>query len=286
MAKKETQKCSEGNTGLLSKKSRLQCFTSFAELEPSFDKSKMRYLAYGKETCPSTGKQHWQGFVYWKNGHSIKSTSKWFNNAHVEHCRGSLEDNEKYCSKEGQYKTFGEKPQQGTRTDLIELKTQIWNGEKTVEDIRNEEPMTYHLYGRTLEKIEDDKLRKQFRNWMTEGVWFWGKTGVGKSHRAFENFDPDTHYVWTAEDKNWWDGYIGQPIVILNDFRGQLAYDTILNLVDKWPFNVPRRGRVPYPFLAKKVIVTSPLPPDEVFNKRCEKDSIEQLLRRFTVISL
>ena len=34
-----------------------------------------------------------------------------------------------------------------------------------------------------------------------EGLWLWGDTGAGKSHEAFVDYDPDTHYEVNADDK-------------------------------------------------------------------------------------
>ena len=48
---------------------------------------------------------------------------------------------------------------------------------------------------------------------------------------------------------------------------------------------LPRRGK-PAPFLAKHVVVTSSQTPAQIYNKRAEEDSLEQLLRRVTVIDL
>lgn len=287
---KSEQKYSEGNTVLLSKKkdfkSRLQCFTCFKEEEPTFDIAKMQYLAYGKEIAPTTGKHHWQGFVYWHHPKTISASAKILKNAHVEHCRGSIDANEKYCSKENEYTTHGEKPTQGKRTDLDTIKNKLINGEITINEILLNEPMTYHLYGRTLEKIVDADTENKIRTWMTKGIWYYGKTGCGKSHKANENYSRDTHYIWNSEDKNWWDNYKGQETVILDDFRGELKYGTLLKLVDRYDFSVPRRGRAPYPFLAKTLIVTSPLKPDEVYYNMNIKDCINQLLRRFEVIKI
>ena len=62
-------------------------------------------------------------------------------------------------------------------------------------------PEAYHQYGpRTLTKVEDIALRSKFRTEMTTCEWLSGPTGVGKSHRAFQGFTPDTHYVWKLND--------------------------------------------------------------------------------------
>ena len=120
---------------------------------------------------------------------------------------------------------------------------------------------------------------------MTEAVWIYGATGVGKSHHAFEGYDPATHYIW-SHDKGWWDGYNGHPIVIMNDYRGEIAYNNLLKLIDRWPEKVSRRGREPTQFLAKKVIITSSLSPSDVYKNRMEEDKLEQLLRRCEVIHM
>jgi len=203
---------------------------------------------------------------------------------HLEVMKGSLEANLLYCSKDGDYKEFGTKPKQGERKDLDEIKNEILAGKK-VDEIVLENPMLYHQYGRTLNKIEDIALRKKKREWMTEGIWYHGETGSGKSHLAFENYDNSSHYVY-PNDNGWWDGYVGQDIVILNDFRGEIRYNELLQMIDKWPFWVKRRGREPVPFLAKKVIITSSLKPQYVYRHREEEDKLEQLIRRIEIIEI
>ena len=147
-----------------------------------------------------------------------------------------------------------------------------------------ESPVLFHQYGRTLTRIEDIAMRRKFRTWMTECTWYYGPTGTGKSERAHAGFNPDTHYVW-KDDHGWQDGYTGQETIIMNDFRGEIKYNTFLQLVDKYPITVSRRGREPFPFLARHVIVTSSLSPEQVFHRRAAEDLLDQLLRRVKVIN-
>ena len=121
---------------------------------------------------------------------------------------------------------------------------------------------------------------------LTQGIWLFGSTGTGKSHNAFMDYDPATCYVW-KDDKGWQDGYCGQETVIINDFRGRnMPYEKLLDLVDKYPTTVNRRGREPMPFTAKTVIITSSLTPNQIYNRRDSEDSLDQLLDRFTVVEL
>lgn len=216
----------------------------------------------------------------WGSDGAPGEAPKVYGPCHIEPMGGSIEQNDKYCSKAGELIEHGKKPDQGSRGDLKNVIDSIGRGEKTSDDLCISDPVFYHMYGRTLCKAEDILLRKKYRTWMTEGIWYYGETGTGKSHRAFKDFDPETMYVKPLED-DWWDGYTGQGTVILNDFRGQLKYSELLTLIDKWPHSVKRRNREPAPFLAKIVIITSSLAPELCYkNVNAEKDSIKQLRRR------
>lgn len=245
------------------------------------DTLKCRYIICGKEVGEKKGTPHLQGYIYFDNARTFSAMKKVHSRCAWDDARGSTEDNEKYCSKEGDWFERGENPKQGRRVDLEGRKKQIMDGMR-VEDIMMEDPMCYHQYGRTMDKIEDVRMRKMFRTEMTEGLWLYGKTGTGKSHRCFHDFDPDKTYVWPNDGK-WWDGYRQQDIVVFNDFRGEIPYNFLLQLIDKWPMTVPRRNREPMPFVSKKIIITSSLPPDKVFKNREVEDHLEQLLRRIKV---
>lgn len=238
----------------------------------------VEYGIFGYEVGDLCGTPHLQGYVYFKNARGIKGVVKALKGAHVEGAKGDSLSNQKYSSKSGKFEEFGKLPEQGKRNDLIEIRNRILAGER-VDNLAMENPMRYHMYGRTMNYIEDIVLRKKSRKWETKGWWLYGPTYTGKSERAFADFDPDTHYN-LMDDHGWWDGYTGQETVIINDFRGEIPYNKLLQMLDKYPFNVNRRGRPPAPFLAKLVIFTSSLSMEQVYHHRDEEDSIQQLLRR------
>lgn len=253
------------------------------------------YVLYAYEVGDS-GTPHLQGYLYSKEKISRKALSKKLPKAHLELANGTLEENKKYIigpyEKDGKIKpynpnhfTVGNEPKQGKRGDLDDIKQSIIEGSTTVDQICIENPMIYHQYARTLTKIEDLAMRKKFRTETTECIWYYGATGVGKSHKAYENFHPDTHYNW-KDDGGWQDGYTQQETVIINEFRGEIKYKDLLLLCDKWPYEVRRRSREPMPFISKKIIITSALPPSEIYHNLSEKDSLEQLTRRIKIIKL
>lgn len=269
----------------MSTRSRAWCFTlnNYTDVdEKALNEIECQYIIYGKEIAPTTNTPHLQGYIYFKNAITFNSIKKKLpNKCHIEKAKGSPQENVKYCSKEGNTIFKGQQPIQGERKDLNELRDDILKG-KSVDDIAVEDPEVYHQYGRTLEKLEDIAQRSKFRTEMTTCEWITGPTGSGKSHKAFTNFSPDTHYVLNTEDKGWWDGYKGQDNVIINDFKGEIRYGQLLQLIDKWPYSVPRRNRQPAPFVSKHVIITSIMRPEEVYHKLHERDGIDQLLRRIT----
>ena len=294
------QKWSEGNTKPLTKNQRRRkwVFTSFLDDPPIPDEKKVRYLLYAPEECPTTGKKHWQGYAYFKNEVSIKTAQKSLK-CPKQHFEPAIADSIK-CQqsyivgpyeKDGKVKPynpdfveFGDPPNQGKRTDLNQVKDNILSGDTTAEDIMVENPMMYHQYGRTIDKLEDLRMSKVYRTEMTTCDWYCGPTGIGKSHWAFKDFHPDSHYV-LPNDNGWWDNYKQQETVIINDFRGHIPYNELLQLIDKWPHQVKRRGRPPLPFTSKRVVITSSLCPEEVYSNRLKEDKIEQLLRRTKVIN-
>lgn len=141
---------------------------------------------------------------------------------HLEIRRGSSRQAADYCRKDGEVFEVGEISAQGNRTDLTELKESIESGNLDVIETHFE---LYCRYKNGIDALLDKQYLKKKRTTMTVGYWFYGPTGTGKSHRAFEMAGEDV-YVWT-DDNGWWDGYRGQKTVIINDFRGSIKYNEL-----------------------------------------------------------
>lgn len=249
------------------------------------EEGRVKYICWGEEIAPTTGTPHLQGYVEFPRDRQIKTISKLPGCSRMSLFAraGTQSQAIAYTKKEGPWVEFGTKKAQGARTDLKEVMERLKTGDITMDEIVLDYPELYAQYGRTFEKAVDILNRKKKRSGeMPTCLWYWGATGTGKSHAAFTEAGDDA-FVW--EDANgWWDGYTGQKTVVLNEFRGQLPYRTLLSLADKWDTKVPLRGREPTPFLAERIIVTSSLHPKDCYFHVAEKDSIEQLLRRFTVV--
>ena len=122
--------------------SRNWCFTDFELLDWSKiygAEDVIRYICWGEETCPKTKKKHYQGWIQINNKKRLGGVKKLCQSKkiHLEACRGTEGDNEKYCQKDNLYHKKGEYTTQGKRTDLDGLKKIIDDG-GTLGDIANE----------------------------------------------------------------------------------------------------------------------------------------------------
>lgn len=295
----------------MSRGAREWCFTINNWTDKDYEgvvalKDEARYLIFGKE-IGEKGTPHIQGYVYFENAKSLKRMKKYLPRANLsERYEDSSPQNcSNYCKKGEQtkeewnqfkekgvnwgknadFEEYGQIKQQGKRVDLDEVKNDILNG-KDIDDICIEEPIIYHQYGRTLEKIQDIVLRRQTRTELTRGIWVYGASGNGKSELAYKNYSHKNAYIWKKE-KEWQDGYRQQPLVIIDEFRGQLPFWRLLELCDKWTNCwVERRGKEAMPFTSSLVVITSALRPEEIYKNLDASDKWTQFNRRYMVLDI
>lgn len=186
---------------------------------------------------------------------------------------------------------------QGKNPGHDDMIKEIMEGTTNVDEILlgDQGCQIYTQYGRAICAAQDLRNQKVFRTEPTVGWWYYGDTGKGKSHYAFKDYSPATHFVVNgASLKNggFWCGYKGQETVILNEFRGDLPFGELMDLVDKWPKTVNVKCSQPVPFLAKKFIITTPVSPELTYKRlkiTCQNNNdgkFDQLYRRFNVVSL
>lgn len=116
------------------------------------------------------------------------------------------------------------------------------------------------------------------------GIWYWGASGAGKSHHAFKDYSPETHYIHNSRTI-WWDNYKQQDTVIIDNFSGEILFNDLLELFDDFPYSVPRRNKSNIQFTSKKVIIASLHHPSKVY-PYVGAGGIEMLARYFDIIEL
>lgn len=108
---------------------------------------------------------------------------------------------------------------------------------------------------------------------------FWGPTGTGKTHRAWQEASGDA-YIKMSSNK-WWDGYMGQTRVIIDEFDGQIGITHLLRWLDKYPCSVEVKGGT-LPLAATHFWITSNKPLEQWFPD-ASGAQVEALRRRVAV---
>lgn len=241
---------------------RAVCFTinnyvdaDIERLRSLCDTTNARYIIFGKEKAPSTGTLHLQGYASFRGQHPFETIKGYVGaNAHIERAKGSALDNRTYCSKDGNFEEFGTIPQQGSRSDLSAICQQIRAG-KRIHQLGPDFDRELVRYHRGLQVLQDIVADANPRTFKTEVFVYVGQPGVGKSLLASEQAS-NLGSCYYKPNGAWWDGYIGQPSVILDDFYGSLAYHELLQVCDRYPCKVPVKGGF-REFISRHIYITS-----------------------------
>lgn len=243
------------------------------------DDESVLYIVYGRETG-SEGTRHLQGYLRAKNPRSFT----WFKGiigerAHIEPSKGSPAQNRKYCTKDGDFEEYGQiPPGQGTRTDLQSAIDDL-RSSGSVKLLADKHPLVYLRYGRNIHAWATLVEAIPKRQWKTLVYVYVGPPGTGKSKRASEEAQAigDVYY---KPNGDWWDGYSGQPCVILDDFYGNLKYNELLNVCDRYPCKVPIKGAF-VEFVSTHIYITSNKYVSQWYNRE-KIPSVQALFRRLT----
>lgn len=256
------------------------------------------YCCWQLETAPTTGNLHCQGYIYFKSNRRLGSVKQWLgdfrtiggNNfqlqPHIERARGTAQQNRDYCSKNdtavaGTFREIGDMPRQGNRSDLGELANAIAEG-TDLSDIAALYPTEYIKYSRGIQALKTALSTKPRSSAVAPTVYWWfGSTGTGKSRRAFESY-PDA-YIKMPTNK-WWDGYVNQTVVILDDYRPTMCpFHELLRLLDRYPMKVEFKGGSTE-LQATTFVITTCERPELLWQGKTD-EMIDQLLRRLTEIT-
>lgn len=260
--------------------------TFFSKPDIEF-KEPIRYIIAGEEKCPSTGRIHWQSYIELTKRFRLKALKALIGDstAHIEAAKGNSQQNIDYCSKEGNVILCEGVPAQkvqGQRNDIIALRDHFKVSKKRTHDALDDDDLlpVVARYPKLCNMLE---LHYSVpRSEMTELFIYWGCTGSGKSHTAYEEAK-QFGAVYFKPSGQWWDGYEGQPSVIFEDFRGETGLAPLLRIVDKYPLRVPVKGGFKE-FVSSRLYITSNVDIDDWFNveQRGYEPSMSALRRRVT----
>ena len=223
--------------------SRNWLFTSY-KTEENFDFSEnesVRYAIWQKEKCPTTNREHWQGYIEFNNGYRMAYVKNILRDgaAHLEQRRGTREQARDYCSKEESrlegpfiYGEF-EKGGQGQRNDLraqAEIIKDIHreNPKTSLQVIAERHPEFILKYARGVQTLLQN-LPQATRTEETKCILIVGPPGTGKSTWVRNNY-PGSFWKQSGTHQ-WWDGYKGEETVVLDEFKGWIPATTFTQIV-------------------------------------------------------
>lgn len=235
----------------------------------------IKYLVYQLERGEQ-GTPHLQGYL---QTYSRTSRRKLLNflpqGTHLEPRRGTHQQAKEYCTKtesrvSGPWEYGIETTKRGQRTDLEQIKLSIQEGadETSIAEEYFTQWCTHHKAFKRYRTLLQPKRSTETNLWI-----FTGNTGTGKSQAA-HNIDNNAY--WKPEGK-WWDFYNNERTVILDDFSGDISYEYLLRLTDRYPLYVEHKGGFSQ-FTSTTIIITSNTTYTEWYPNR----NYTPLIRRIT----
>lgn len=225
----------------------------------------IRALAYGKEICPSTGKEHHQGFIQMYKQCRWSSIQKMFNNrsCHFEVMKGSIEQNELYCSKEGKYTKIGNFVSRGYRSDLHNIKDDLKNGARLYDIMENYtgDFVRYHAGIEKMKSLIDNEQSKIYRD--VNVTVLVGPAGSGKTSYVSKKHGYKNVFTLNFEDpKFMFNGYDNEDVLLIDDFNGEIDYNQLLRILQGHPLPLNVKNGIRYAFFTK-IYITSNVKPVE-----------------------
>jgi len=236
-------------------------------------------MCYGKEVGES-GTPHIQGVVVFKSQMTDTSVRKKLKGAHVEACKGRLDQNQTYCKKDGDWIEKGVAPmsrqEQGQASkDYYENLAAMARDDKIME--LPAEARAKHWQWLKTERDYFSKKRKLDDTEETH-LWYYGESKTGKSRKAREDH-PDAYLKMCNK---WWDGYDNEETVLIEDLDAK--HDKMCHHLKLWADRYPYLAE--YKGGAKKIrpkliIVTSNFHPGDIWS---DPRDLEPIKRRFKIV--
>lgn len=213
-----------------------------------------KYLVYQHERG-AEGHDHLQGYLELRSPQSLRWLKRHIHDgAHFEPRRGNANQARTYAMKEdtriaGPWE-FGEwiEPNPGRRTDIEAIHQQLV-ANTPVADIVREHASALRIIRNLVAAQALLAPRRKTFDPDVKVVVYWGEPGMGKTRRAYADAGED-YYLKDPSNK-WWDGYVGQSVVIVDDYGGDRMESKwpVANFkqwTDKYPVSLEVKGGMTY----------------------------------------
>jgi len=262
-----------------------------------------KYMCYQSEMAPTTGQLHIQGFIHYAKKIRASSCKEdvcvlfGVASVHIVVGDGKAQAMAEYCQKEESRLpgttpfVYGElnKPGQTNVGKTLSTMYTKWKSGTTIEDmVVNPDTCALAMrYAKSFQYVLQSSIKP--RDYSYEHVvWVcYGPPGTGKSTWLETNVrdlhGTDKVYM-KPEGTKWWDGYVGQKHVIMNEFDGTWCTPTLFNTwCDKFATQVETKGG--YCQLATvQTYITTNRYPSHWWSSKVMKGRLSALWRRITKV--
>lgn len=227
-------------------------------------------LAIGYGTCPSTERKHLQVYVTFKKTQRLATLARKLSAT----CQIARRQDWNYEIMETDGYEIIHRGEQGKRTDIEDAIVTL--REEGLKAVQKQYPAVYIKFHSGIEKLS--MTYEKQRDFVPIVKWIYGPTGTGKTRMVHES-EPDLFVC--NESNQWWDGYINQEAVLIDDFRADFCkFHVLLKILDRYPHKVAVKGGY-REFNSKRIYITCPEHPEAVYQTIEDK---QQLLRRISEI--
>jgi len=266
------------------KQTRAICFTIYHDYSEDYEQQLYdtfeawplcTYAVYQFESCPTTNRCHVQGYAEFSGGCRWSTFKSRLSapSAHLEARRGTAAQASEYCQKE-ESRILGTSSTeygtcsggQGSRSDLAAAACLISSG-ASLREVAISDPVGYIRHHRGFTALKT-VLAVTRRTWKPQVIVYYGAPGTGKTRRVYDKHGYDNVYeVPTPRSGSevWFDGYIGQQVILVDDFYGWFRWSFLLKFIDRYPQDLPVKGGFT-PNLATFIYFTSNTSPENWYN--------------------
>lgn len=242
-------------------------FFTKPKMEHLTDSSPVRYMIFGEEICPSTGKTHWQAYIEFYKPIRMSGVKNVFcdKTIHLGMRFKSRENARNYCKKDGKFVEYGYWISgQGFRSDIFDVAEKLKNGAKLGEIIE-ENPQMYCQYRNGIKDIAAHYAKKRIPKFRDLKVTLLtGPTRCGKTSSVIN--EHEDIFCIDGNKLKWFDGYDGEDVLLIDEYNNDIAITELLNLLDWKPLRLETKGSHTYANWTK-VYITTNLKPDEIHSR-------------------
>ena len=253
------------------------------------------------ENCPTADVRgqrqiHWQGYIEFNRPVRLKSVQVILSRVlgrdlrgHYEGRTGSQARAISYCSKAqtriGEFCEFGKRKWKGKRSDLSDIAKCIREG-RDGKFISWAYPGQWIRYrGGIMDLIfRRNKRRLNMHVNNMEAFILVGPTRCGKTRAVFEKYGVQNVFAPKIDNGCiWFNGYESHPVLLWDDYRGELPLSRFLQLTDKYIQQLP--AKYGHDISNWSVIIVTSNDHPIGWYPEASQQSKEALLARFEVIN-